>query len=561
MTHLITPPLPESHHRHTRWGQLTPSATVLACNQLVAHSSQPLLVITPDIHTASQLRHDLHFFDSRTPHWAFPDRETLPFDHFSPHHDLLSKRLRTLSQIPLMKRGIIIAALPTLLHRLPPKSHIIGQTILFSQGDSLDIQPFRTQLITAGYRHVAQVMEHGEFLLRGALLDIFPMGSPLPLRIELFDDIIETLRTFDPDTQRTIEKIATVELLPANEYPLTEDAITLFRQQWRGQFPGNAMESPVYESISQGQPLSGIEYYLPLFFEKMASFVDYLPQQTTVVLYPNCEQAATHFWNEINDRYEQLRYDVTRPLCTPDQLFIGTDDFFSSIKETQKIQIQPFNNNASKAHVHFNCQSLPPLPVDHKAENPYSALSNFIETTATRVLIVAQSAGRREIIQEQLSNVSLHPTVFTDWQAFLNSSDPLGLTVASLERGFIASDSAFTLITETDLFGESIKQRQQHQQRVQDPNTLIRNLTELNIGSRVVHIDHGIGLYCGLERITTNDIEAEYLTLEYANHDRIYVPVSSLHLINRYTGSDADHHPLHKLGSPQWSKAKQKAAE
>ncbi|PNT88739.1 transcription-repair coupling factor [Coxiella burnetii] len=559
----LQPPIPRSIDNRLQWGNLKGDSVSLAISTLAEKNQGPLLLITPDVHSANYLHRSLPFFSSAdTPILHFPDWETLPYDYFSPHEDIISERLLTLYRLPRLSSGIIISALPTLLQRLPPADHLEKNTFILSVGEKFSLQENRERLISAGYRSVQQVMEHGEYAQRGSIIDIYPMGSPLPYRIELFDDEVTSIRSFDPESQRSVEKIESVRLLPAREYPLTKEAITHFRQSWRAKFLGNPQEAPIYQQISEGEAAAGIEYYLPLFFETTQTFFSYLPKNTTVILFEKLETVAHQFWQEVEHRYEQLRHDLTRPLCPPSELFLSFEQLRIEIKNHTQIKISDAPIIGKTGQVNFATENFPPLLIDHKASQPFARLKNFLhEITAIqggRVLFCAETDGRRETLLEFLKEIDTTPQAVKNWRTFLAENTRVGLTIAPLDKGVLLSSPPLAIISESQLFGEQIRQRRLEKERKIDPNLLIRNLTELHIGDPVVHIQHGVGRYLGLQTIKTSDQEAEYLTLQYADNDKIYVPVSSLYLISRYAGADASHAPLQKLGSKQWEKIKEK---
>ncbi len=549
------PPLPKDHDNQVIWEGLSGAAISLSIASLAQAQHKPIVVITTDVHAAEKCFQELQFFlaNTSTPIYFFPDRETLPYDHFSPHEDLTSERLHILSQLPHLKNGIVITALSTLMHRLPPPAFITGHRFDWKIGNHLNLSSIQKELIEAGYRHVEQVIQHGEFAVRGAIIDIFPMGSEIPFRIELFDNEIESIRTFDIDTQKSIEKTESIQLLPAHEYPLTQDAITYFRTQWRAKFPGNPAESPVYQHISKAQPIGGIEYYLPLFYEHCATFFDYCPVDTTFLgSQKNYEQANT-FWNEVKTRYAQLNVDTTRPLCEPEAVFIPVPEVFSKLKSFTQIKIETEAGRREKYNLHED------LTVDHRAKNPIENLQKFIASQSGKILICAESTGRREIILDLLKRHHVDIALTENWETFINSDDKIALTIAPISDALYSSE--IIIITETQLFGHTHIPTRRTKKRAQDPDTIIRSLVELQTGSPVVHIDHGVGKYIGLEKIVTDGIESEYVTLEYADKDRVYVPINALHVISRYATSHSDNVVLNKLGTNHWEKAKQKAAK
>lgn len=548
----LQPAIPREHDNFLTWEGLSGAACSLAISQLAQADKKPIVLVSKDAHAAEKHFHELKFFlgESATPVYFFPDLETLPYDHFSPHEDLTSERLSMLSKLPHLKNGVVVTTISTLMHRLPPKTFLNAHQFLWKIGATLELTKTQKELSEAGYRHVEQVIQHGEFAIRGSIIDIFPMGSHMPFRVELFDNEIESIRTFDIDSQKSIEKINEINLLPAHEYPLTEESITHFRQQWRMKFPGNPAESPIYQHISKAQPIGGIEYYLPLFFASLHTFFDYCPPDTRFIFTSELHQKSEHFWKEVQSRYEQNNIDRTRPLCEPSEVFIPVNEWFTHLKSFCQIKINQEEHNA-----------LPNLQVDHRKKIPIENFLQFLSSHPGQVLICAESAGRREILLELFKKSDLNITLHDDWKSFANTSDAIGLTIAPISESLYLPNANLTLITETQLFGHTVIPTRRIKKRAQDPDSIIRSLTELQTGSLVVHIDHGVGQYIGLEKIVTDQIESEYVTIEYADKDRIYVPIHALHLINRYSSGNTENTSLNKLGTHQWEKAKQKAAK
>lgn len=547
----LTPPLPSPKDNQLNWKDITPAAASLSIVSLAKTLKKPIILFAPDTQSAEKTLHEIRFFSGgEIPVHFFPDWETLPYDHFSPHSDLTSDRLLNLYKMPTLSKGIIITTITTAMHRLAPCHFIQQNSFVWQLGDTLDIEQLRETLTKQGYRAVEQVFSHGEFAVRGAIIDVFPMGSDCPYRLELFDDEIDSLRSFDPETQRSLDKIQAIELLPAHEYPLTDVAITHFRQNWRELFPGNPMESPVYQQISKGLPIGGIEYYLPLFFEQTHTLFDYLPQSAQLVFLGNLPDKAQLFWHELNYRYEQLRYDNTRPLCEPHRVFLPVNSLFEQAKAFNQIHITTSEN-----------ESLPDVSIDHRKRNPLDHFASFLLNTDQRILICAESSGRREVLADLFQKAKINFQVTDNWQTFLNAHDKLAITIAPLDRPLTLSSPNVIVLTETQLFGQHVSQRRRQKKRAQDPNALIKSLAELEVGALVVHIDHGIGRYQGLEKIALDGIESEFLTLTYEGGDKIYVPINSLDLISRYTGADSDRVALNKLGTAQWKKSLDKAAK
>lgn len=566
-TNIFTPPLPDNSKEHYQWHNLCGASIGLTLAYAIKMSKCPLLIIAPDQLSIAHLMEELHFFgDAYETVLHFPDWETLPFDHFSPHQDIISERLAALYRIPTMQKGAIVTSVTTLLHRLAPANYLDGQSFLLKVGDKLNSDILRTRLSNAGYYHATQVREHGEYTIRGSIIDLFPMGSRSPYRIDLFDNEVDSIRLFSPDTQRSLEKITTIQLFPAKEFPLTEEGIERFRQNFRSQFGGNPLKCPIYQDISEGIASPGIEYYLPLFFEKTATLFDYLPANTLIVTIGDINSKANEFWQECLMRYNQGRYDISRPLLTPQQMFTTLDTMEQLLKNYSSIRIHPFpadvTTHAKQSHAFFfGTTVVPSMDINHKAALPLAPLQQFLSTYNGRVLFCAESMGRREVMLQLFKSISLSPIYFSSWNEFLHSDTQYGIVVAPLEEGFLLTQPLLAVLTETQLYGKRVMQRRLRKKTPQDTEGLIRNLTELQINDPVVHIDHGIGCYRGLETLKVGDQISEFLCLEYQGGDKLYVPVASLHLISRYTGTDPDHVPIHKLGTDHWQRAKRKAAE
>lgn len=543
-------------------GSLHGASLSLAIDAIMQASHTFLLVITPDALQSNRLARELEFFGAeKWPVYTFPDWEILPYDHFSPHPDIISERMATLYQLPRLSKGILFASISTLMHRLVPQDYLEAYSFVIQRGQKINLENFKLTLEKSGYRFVSQVMAHGEYAVRGSILDVFPMGSDEPYRIDLFDEEVDTLRTFDPETQRTSEIIAEVRLLPAHEFPLTESAITQFRQNWREHFQGNPLKSSLYESISRGEAAVGIEYYLPLFFTQTQTLFDYLPSQSQIITIGDTYHAANRFWEEINERYEQLRHDITRPILPPTELFQPTDNFFGELKKFPQYQLQTTAPPEKAASMNYPSQSPPTFQIDHSVKQPLQPVAVYLMETNKRVLFCAETEGRLEVLTSLLNNISVSPKFYASWSDFLNDISPIGITVAPLEQGLLLEDPTIALITESQLFGPQVMQRRLRKHPERTADAIVRDLTELKIGMPVVHLDHGVGRYLGLQTIQTGEHEAEYLVLEYYDNAKLYVPISSLHLINRYTGASVENAPLHKLGSGQWEKIRRKARE
>ena len=616
---LLTPVLAKRRGKNPdkkSWHNLPGSSSSFALYQAAKTAQTPILLITSNTPQALKLEQELLSLaksdsQNNAKICLFPDWETLPYDNFSPHQDIISQRLATLYHLSRMESGIIIVPITTLVQKLAPKQYIEANSLIIKQGDKKDLHQMRRALEASGYRNVDQVLEHGEFSARGAILDLFPMGSTKPFRLDFFDDEIDEIRLFDPESQRSKEKIDEINLLPAHEFPIDEAGINLFRSQFREQFSGNIHKESVYHKVSNGILPPGIEYYLPLFFDIKTdieketltvsnTLCDYLTENTLVVISGDIEHSLTQYWLDIEYRYENRRYDPTRPLLPPEQLFLTTDSLYSALKPFDRITIaeqapaeaiQPQSNDkqtsentitreevddasievkSKSSEICFDVNPLPDLTINHKLKQPFELINQFIASkeSPSKVLFVAQSQGRRESVLELLERDNIKPAQFDSIDEFINATETIGITVNSLSQGFSfqakghSQKNAIALVTEAELLGDHVSQARRRT-KAQDlqADALFKNLAELTIGQPVVHIEHGIGRYLGLQTIENGGIVTEFLMLSYANEAKLYVPVSSLHLIGRYSGTDSDHAPLHKLGNDTWSKAKQKAAE
>ncbi len=560
---LLKPPVPAGLDVLAWEGLRGDSLALAIAAALRAGLPGPLVVLAPDMQVAEQLQEQAEFFagPDGLPTITFPDWESLPYDAFSPHQDIVSERLATLYRLPELARGLLIVAAPTLLQRLPPRDFIDSGSLLLARGDRLDLEEMRARLDRAGYRCVSQVMEHGEFAVRGALLDLYPMGSRLPFRIDLLDDEIETIRTFDPETQLSLEQRQEIRLLPAREFPLDEASIRLFRQRFRAGFEGDPQACPLYRDVSQGLAPAGIEYYLPLFLEQTGTLFDYLPANACVLQLDGARAACTTFAEQLLERYEARRHDRERPILAPEQLYIPATELDQRLTAWPRIEVGLFRPvHEAVAQADFATRLPPDVRIHPRVEQPARALQDFIDAFPGRILISADSTGRRETLRDQLGGLGLHPVTVAGWSEFLATDAALAITVAPLERGFVLDRPQLAVIPETLLFGERARQTRRRKPS-RDPASIVRNLDELEINAPVVHEQHGVGRYLGLETIRVGDIRNEYLALGYAGGDKLYVPVGSLALISRYTGAAPENAPLHRLGSDQWERARRKAAQ
>ncbi|MEE9358596.1 transcription-repair coupling factor [Candidatus Vondammii sp. HM_W22] len=563
----LNPPIPGRADGRLQWGHLYGMSDTLAIASAAGKFNGLVLALADDAQTAVELESGLKFLlnSEEVEILGFPDWETLPYDVFSPLPELISRRLLTLHRLSSIKNAVLVVPVSTLLQRLPPREYLQANTFIVEIGNTLSLEKMRRQLERSGYHCVSQVMGHGEFAVRGSLLDLYPMGSQLPYRIDLFDEKVETIRTFDSETQRTLKKIDYIEMLPAREFPLDEAGISRFRQAFRNTFEGDPQRSLIYSEVSDGNVPGGLEYYLPLFFEQTSTLFDFLPEQLLTICFDQTREQADDFLQQVEGRYEQRRHDLERPLLPPKQLFLDSDELASHLSRGRTIQLQrPKVEQRKKGYAAFHnfaTRPPPPLSFQARANRPAGALQDYIASSPGRILFTAESAGRREMLKETLGNYGIRAKLVESWQAFKASTETLALTVAPLEQGLWLDQDNLIIITESQLLGEKVRQERRRKAKMRDADQVVRNLTELHIGAPVVHEDHGVGRYLGLQTLDISGMATEFLTLEYAKGDKLYVPVSSLHLISRYAGASPEHAPLHRLGGDQWERVKRKAAE
>ncbi|XXB84033.1 transcription-repair coupling factor [Chromobacterium sp. CV08] len=518
----------------------------------LAKQRRPLLILTADAQAAQRLKAELPFFAPELSIALFPDWETLPYDHFSPHGDLVSERLATLWQIRQRECQVVIAPVATALGRLAPVGYLLGRTFFLKAGQQLDVEKLRGDMITAGYQHVTQVMAPGEFSVRGSLIDLYPMGSPLPYRIDLFDAEIDSLKTFDPDTQRTLYPVPEVRLLPAREYPADEGGVTAFRQHYREKMEGDPSRSRVYKDVSQGLWPAGIEYYLPLFFDETATLFDYVGDDALLVQHHDVQAAAETFWRDAQSRYDMARGDTERPVLAPADIFLRPDELMARLKPYARIEFSGVGEAGA---------ALPELAVDRRADAPLHRLQAFLASGGKRVLLAAESLGRRETMLAFLAENGIRPTPVDGWADFADGKAALALAVAPLYSGFALSEPAIAVVTESELYQHVARSHTRRKASRAGSDAMLRDLAEVKAGDPVVHEAHGIGRYVGLVTMDLGEGETELMQLEYADGATLYVPVSQLQLISRYAGGATDNIQLHKLGNPAWEKAKKRAAE
>lgn len=559
-TAFFQPDIPTQPNDHKILGNVLPGADALAISEIAEQNQNLTVVVTPDTRSAVRLSRVLSELSNQDV-CLFPDWETLPYDTFSPHQEIISSRLSALFHLQNAKKGIFLLPISTLMQRLCPPQYLQHNVLLIKKGDRLVIDKMRLQLEAAGYRAVEQVLEHGEYAVRGALLDLFPMGSAVPFRLDFFDDEIDSIRTFDVDTQRTLDEINSINLLPAHEFPTDDKGIEFFRAQFRETF-GEIRRDPehIYQQISKGTLISGIEYWQPLFFAEMATLFDYLPEQTLFVDMENNQTQGERFYQDAKQRYEQRKVDPMRPLLPPEKLWLNVDEVNRRLKSYPRITFKAEKVRSSVRQKNLPVAALPEVTIQSQQKEPLGQLRQFIEHFKGNVLFSVETEGRRETLLDLLSALKLKPKQIQSLEQIEN--EKFSLLVSSLEQGFIIEQSLpVAIIGEANLLGERIQQRSRDKRKTINPDTLVRNLAELKIGQPVVHLDHGVGRYGGLVTLDTGGIKAEYLLLNYANESKLYVPVTSLHLISRYVGGSDESAPLHKLGNEAWAKSRQKAAE
>jgi len=521
----------------------------LAIAEAAARHAGLVVAVTAGEQHAYRLEEDLHFFlGGQLSVTHFPDTETLPYDPFSPHQEILSDRLAALYRLPGLSRGVLVVTAGTLLERLPPRAWLDGRMLLLKAGDRLPPHAFRERLVAAGYQSVSEVQTQGEFAVRGALIDVFPMGSAEAFRLDLFDDEVESIRRFDPETQRSTDKVAEIRLLPAREFPTDKEGIDTFRRRYREYFPGDPARSRIYAEVSKALMPGGIEAYLPLFFsdggDGTATLFDYLPDGSLLIEADDVGAALTAEWKKIEERYERYSGNLERPLMRPGDLFMEPARAQARLAAYATVAI----DGAADPGVEL-------LPAG--ADN----MRTFLAASPDRVLFVAESAGRREALLDWLKPLGLQSRVHESWPAFAGDHNRYGITLGPLQDSFRIASAGIALIAEAQVFGQRAPAAVRKRGKIRDPETILRDLNDLQPGAPVVHVEHGVGRYRGLQKLDAGGVEAEYLVLEYADGDKLYVPVASLNLIHRYTGAESEAAPLHSLGSERWSKARSRARE
>ncbi len=554
-------PIPKVGTRFTL-PRLAGSSDALAIAHF-ASRGRTLLVVCANPPDAQRMQEELTWLAPELRAHLLPDWETLPYDSFSPHQDLISERLATLYSLTRGETDVVLVPASTALYRMAPPSFLAAYTFFLKQGERLDVDKLRMQMAIAGYAHVTQVVSPGEFSVRGGIIDLYPMGSTLPLRLDLFDDEIESIKTFDPDTQRTVYPVPEIRLLPAREFPLDEKSRLAFRSRFRETFEGDPSRVQLYKDVSNGIAPAGVEYFLPLFHDETATLFDYLPRDAAVVLHHDVPTAIDEFWRDTRLRHDFYKGDRSRPVMKPEALFLGQEDFFVALKALPGLEIHAHaaDDDAPRA-----TEPPPPIAVERKAANPLHKLAALLEgdwaQAGGRVLLLAESPGRRETMAEYLAEYGLKPGACEGFEDFAASGSTFALGVSPLLNGFMLPAAHIAVVTEAELYAATARPRGRRESRkAATVEGWLRDLSELKPGDPVVHVSHGIGRYTGLVHMDLGEGDTEFLHLEYANGDKLYVPVSQLHMITRYAGADPEAVTPHRLGSGQWEKAKRRAAQ
>ncbi len=559
-------PWVKSEKDKIQWGQLQGSSLSITIAQGVKDHNALVVLVTQDTPSALKLESELSFLLPEQDVMVFPDWETLPYDHFSPHQDIISERLASLNRLKHCTNGVLILPVSTLMLRTAPKEFIYGNTLVFKKGQQLDTHQLRINLDAAGYHNVQQVMEHGEYAIRGSLVDLYPMGSQVPLRLDLFDDELDTIKQFDVDSQRSGEEVLSIDLMPAHEFPSEAEDIERFRINYRELFGASKQADSIYMQVSKKIWPGGVEYYLPLFFEKMASIFDYLPDNTIMMTLGDIEYSANEFWQDVTHRYENRNVDPLRPLLKPSSLYQPIEELFSNFRKFSRINLSIGKLGTKSGHFNLATSELPDIRINHQLKTPFEKIEQYLKQQKNnkgRVLFSTESEGRRESLLTLLKPTGIKVTPYKNVTDFIHSSSDIGLIVSPLEQSVVfTTQPTLTIITEQELLGVKVSQRRRRKHKYEgSTDAIIRNLAELKIDQPIVHLDHGVGRYKGLQTLEAVGIITEFVTITYAKEAKLYVPVSALHMLTRYSGGEDKSAPLHKLGNDTWEKAKRKAAE
>lgn len=555
--------LPNKNSPTKHWGQLYGCARSLVISDAIDKHNHLTVILTPDSLSCSQIFNEVKLFNNSDAKFiSFPEWETLPYDVFSPHEDIISERVSSLQMLPELEHGLLVLPITTCMQRVPPKEFIQQFSLNLKRGDTIELDTLRNILTSAGYQYVSQVVARGEFTFRGSIVDFFPMGAKRPYRLEFFDNEIETIRTFDPEKQTSIDKVEQLKILPAREFPSDENSIREFRRRYRASIAGDPNKSIIYREVSNGNFPPGIEYYLPLFFENTCTLFDYFPDDTLFILIDNALETAEEFETELYVRYEQRRHDVERPILPPTEIYLSADDTKSKVDNFLQVQLDrnKLQTTEQQDIINYPSSTLPAINIDSRLDDPAKQLRDFINNKERQILFVAESLGRREHINDMLRSLNIKPVLHKSWEAFTSCNEKINLLVAPIEDSVDLLEHGITIIAERQLFGNRARQTSRRK-RTRDADAIIQNLNDLTAGAPVVHEDHGVGRYVGLQTLPIQSVDTEFLTLEYYGGDKLYIPVANLHLVSRYTGADNESAPWHKLGSDQWARIKQKAAE
>jgi transcription-repair coupling factor (superfamily II helicase) len=542
------------------WAGLHGSSRAIALFAAARSNPMLTLVVTRSSHQAQVLARDLELLRTGPlPILLFPDHETLPYDPFSPHPDIVSERLLGLSALAGMKQGLLLASISALAQRLPPASYILQRSFDLYPGQAMVIAAFRERLVHSGYAAVEQVYQPGQFAIRGSVVDVFPAGRTLPIRLDLLDEEIESIREFDPDSQRSSGQIERATMLPAREYPTDPPALEEFRRAFRMRFDVDVRKVTLYQDLRSGMHPQGLEQYLPLFYSEASSLLDYIAGPFSLVLQEGALAAAGDLFQRTRERWEQRRHDVERPVLDPEELFFPPAELDGMLSQRPATVLHD-SPGSSLPGCNFRAEPAPDVHIHERGKEAALDLKEFIDGFTGQVLFAADTPGRREVLSSTLATFGLRPQTFESFAGFHASGCHIGLAVLPVEEGFLIPGE-LTLLTEAQIFGGRTRQKARREREQRDPEAIIRSLADLSEGAPVVHEDHGVGRYLGLQTLEIDQRPAEFLVLQYAGDDKLYVPVSYLHLVSRYTGSDPEHAPLHRLGSRQWENARRKAAE
>ena len=558
---LLKPILPASR-QSLSWSNLHGAALGLAVTEAARQYGGMLVIVLEDPRQLQILENEIRYFlhpSDNIPLVNFPSWECLPYDIFSPHQDLISERLRVLGKLPSLRHGIVLIQTTNLMQRLPPVDYVLGHTFSLHKSQQINLDTLKHQFIGANYSAVNQVMAPGEFAVRGGLIDVFPMGANTPFRLDLCDDELETIRIFDPDSQRSKEQVEKVELLPAREFPMTENGIKQFRSSFRRYFEGDPMQQTIYKEVSMGHTPTGTEFFFPLFFDHTATLFDYIRDDSIIIKTPDFKTATASYWAEVKDRYTNANYDLTRKVMPPEHIYMDANEVVANCQQYSGINIIHQPDVASwRAATNDNKQ----FPVEARNEKPYQTLLAHLHSSNNKILIVTETPGRKEALEGVLLNNALRPTSYQGLHDFLaDKHATLGLAIYALERGFTSHSNNLEIICESQLYGDKVYHRRRRSKESRDPESIIKSLAEITVGDPVVHIEHGIGRYKGLHMLVIGGESGEFMSIEYQNGDKLHIPVLALNLISRFVGGSPDQAPLHRLGSNQWEKSKTSARE